>query len=99
MTSRELSEYKDLIQLFVNRRISVSEFERTYLRMFKDDPTIRPEREYEILNGRFRDLDAFSAEPELRSAGGLDEEQLRSAANSALMAWHPDDESKERGAL
>ena len=54
--------------------------------MFKEDPTIRREVEYEALNRLFGDVDAFSAEPELRSGDGLDEEQLRSAAESALAA-------------
>lgn len=84
MSTRALSEYKELIQLFVNRAISANEFEYRYLRMFKDDPTIRPEAEYDVLNRLFSDLDAFSPEPELRSEDSLDEEQLRSAATSAL---------------
>ncbi len=86
MVSRNLSEYRDLIQEFVNRRITVGEFERGYLRMFKDDATIRSEGEYEILNQLFGDVDAFSSDADLRSADGLDEEQLRAAANGALIA-------------
>ena len=82
--TRDLSEYAKLIQAFVNGAISASDFERAYLRMFKDDPTIRPEAEYEVLNGLFGDVDAFNSDPGLRSLGGLDEEQLRSAAASAL---------------
>ena len=86
MASRALSEYRDLIQDFANRRISVGDFERRYLRMFKDDPTIRSEDEYEILNQLFGDVDAFSPDPKLRSADGLDEEQLRAAAERTLSA-------------
>jgi hypothetical protein len=86
MNHQGLSGYKDLIQLFISRAISASEFERSYLRMFKDDPTIRPEFEYEILNGLFGEVDAFSPGPALRLEGSLNEEQLRSAAESALKA-------------
>ena len=86
MTPHTLSEYIELIKLFANRALSGSEFEQRYLRMFKEDPTIRPEVEYEVLNRLFSDVDVFSAEPELRSKDGLDEEQLRSAAESALAA-------------
>src|SRR5262249_2521414 len=86
VTPRVLSEYKDLIRLFVNRLIPVADFERRYLRMFKDDPAIRSENEYEILNRLFGDIDAFSADPELRSERGLDEEQLRAEADAALDA-------------
>lgn len=86
MISRPLSEYRDLIRDFVDRGISVGEFERRYLRMFKDDPTIRSEDEYGILNQLFGDVDAFSPDPELRSTDAVDEEQLRAAAQSALVA-------------
>ena len=84
MMPHTLSEYIELIKLFANRALSASEFEQRYLRMFKEDSTIRPEVEYEVLNGLFSDVDAFSAESELRSKDGLNEEQLRSAAESAL---------------
>jgi hypothetical protein len=79
-----LTEYIQLIQLFINPAISAGEFERRYLRMFKDDPTIRPEAEYDVLNRLFSDLDVYLPDPGLRSAGGLDEEQLRSTAAAAF---------------
>ena len=80
-----LSEYAELIKMFVNRNLSAKDFEQRYLRMFKEDSTIRPEREYEVLNRLFSDVDVFSADPALRSKDGLDEEQLRSSAESALV--------------
>jgi hypothetical protein len=51
--------------------------------MFEEDPTIRPEPEYQILDGLFADVDAFCADPDLRSIEDLDEEQLRACARTA----------------
>jgi hypothetical protein len=34
-----LSDYMDLIRRYLNEIVSAEEFERLYLRMFKDDPT------------------------------------------------------------
>ncbi len=86
MTPHTLSEYIELIRLFANHSLSASEFEQRYLQMFNKDPTIRTEAEYEVLNRLFSDVDVFSADPELRPIDGLDEEQLRSAAESAHAA-------------
>lgn len=84
MPQYELSAYIGLLERFVNGDIPASEFEHIYLRMFKQDPTIRPETEYQILNRLFSDVDAFCADPELRSINDLDEAQLSSRALSSL---------------
>jgi hypothetical protein len=79
-----LSDYMDLIRRYLNEIVSAEEFERLYLRMFKDDPTIRPSAGYDVLNGLFWDVDAFCADPEFRSAADLDEAALRTRARHAL---------------
>lgn len=79
-----LSDYMDLIRRYVNGIISSEEFERVYLQMYKDDPNIRPSAEYNALKVLFFDIDAFCADPELRSADDLDEASLRIRARSAL---------------
>jgi len=79
-----LSDYMDLIRRYLNETVSSEEFERVYLQMYKDDPTIRPSAEYDVLNVLFFDIDAFCADPELRSADDLDEASLRIRARHAL---------------
>jgi Bacterial self-protective colicin-like immunity len=79
-----LSDYMDLIRRFLNEIIPLEEFERVYLQMYKDDPTIRPSAEYNVLNVLFFDIDAFCADPELRSTNDLDEASLRIRARHAL---------------
>lgn len=90
MPQHTLSDYVQLIDSFVHGGISALEFERVYLQMYKEDPTIRPESEYEILDRLFSDVDAFCADSGLRSIDDLDEEQLRAEARTALgrlRAW------------
>lgn len=84
MREPALSEYVDLIARFVGREMAADEFERGYLRIFKDDPTMRNEEIYDVLNGLFACVDAFSPSSELRGTDGLDEDQLRAAASEAL---------------
>jgi hypothetical protein len=86
MTAHTLVEYIQLIRSFVNGKISGSTFEKAYLRMFKEDPTIRPDAEYNVLNELFSDVDVYCPDAEIRPSGGLDEEGLRSKASRALSA-------------
>ena len=73
---RPLSEYLTLLEAFLDRRLAAPNFERRYLRMFKDDPPLRPSEEYEILNALFA----------ATVAGTLDEDGLRAEARAALDA-------------
>ena len=82
----DLAEYQDLISRFVSGRFGVAEFETGYLRMFKEDSTIWPDAEYEILNDLFSAVDAYCENPALRQPISLDEEQLRAEARDALRA-------------
>jgi hypothetical protein len=85
MESR-LQPYVQLIGAFANDAIDAQEFERRYLKLFKDDATDWPEREYAILDRLFGDVDSFNADPELRGPDGLDADQLRESARRALRA-------------
>jgi len=80
----KLSPYINLIRSFLNGEIAVKEFERRYMRLFKDDNTKWSQDEYEVLNELFSDLDAFCANPRLRKPGDLDEPQLRKNSARAL---------------
>lgn len=80
----DLRRYVDLISAFVEGRMEAAVFESEYLRLFKNDPTDWPEDAYQVLDGLFADVDAFSGDPKLRGADGLDEEQLRAKAAAAL---------------
>ena len=85
---RPLSDYLTLLEAFLDRRLAVADFERMYLRMFKDDPTLRPSEEYEILNALFASTDAFCDDPSITVSGTLDEDGLRAEARAALDALH-----------
>jgi hypothetical protein len=84
MHQHTLADYIQLIDSFVRGQISGLEFEQAYLQMFREETTIRPEPEYDILDGLFFGVDAFCADPDLRSADDIDEEQLRAEARTAL---------------
>lgn len=86
MARHPLSEYIELARLFLKDKISAIEFERRYLRMFKEDPAIRPDGEYQILNRLFSDVDSFCADPALRTVNDLDEGQLRFHVSNAISA-------------
>jgi hypothetical protein len=86
--SPALSEYLRLLEEFLSHRLAATDFERMYLRMFKDDSTIRSGQEYEILNALFAGADAFCDDPSIAATGALDEEGFRAEARAALEALH-----------
>jgi hypothetical protein len=79
-----LSAYINLIKSFLNGEIAVADFEKRYMRSFKDDKTRWSETEYTVLNDLFTDLDVFCPNPRLRRSGDLDEPQLRKNCEAAL---------------
>jgi|SRR5215217_5748186 len=79
-----LTPYIHLMESFVENKIDAGEFERSYLLMFKNDTTNWTDAEYEDLNYLFGEVDAFCADPELRSENDIDEDQLREAAKMTL---------------
>ena len=68
---------------FLANKIDATDFEQRYFSMFKND-TSWTESEYENLNYLFGELDAFCADPELRSENDIDEDQLREATKMTL---------------
>jgi hypothetical protein len=80
----EVREYRKLMDDFVRRVITVDEFEEQYLRVFKNDSTLRGSPIYDILNGVFLDVDAFYPDAAVRDAAGIDESELRTRVREAL---------------
>ena len=81
---QDLSPYIHLIESFLANKIDASEFERSYLLMFKNDTNSWAEVEYENLNNLFGEVDAFCADPESRGENDIDEDQLREATKMTL---------------
>lgn len=81
-----LTPYIDLIDSFVQAKISAPEFEIQYLNLFKTLNThFEDEREYEILNDLFSSADSYCSDPTLRdSEWDIDEHQLLADAKKAL---------------
>ena len=86
MSARALQIYVKLIKRFLDREISVAEFERTYLDTFKQDTTRRSNDEFMILDELFAAVDAFCADPKLCDERDIDEDQLRHQCQLALQA-------------
>ncbi len=75
-----------LIRDFVEHRISADEFESRYLTAFKAGTgDVADDDIFETLDGLFADVDAYVADPTLRTdPEDLDEEQLRACAARVL---------------
>jgi hypothetical protein len=82
----DVSNYINLIAAFVCGDLSALEFERDYLRMFKEDTRMFPDELYEILNKLFTDVDAFCGDPACSRSNNLNEVQLRECAQVAYEA-------------
>jgi hypothetical protein len=82
----QLLPYTQLIQSFVEGKLSATDFEAEYLKLFQDDKTDLTEAEYVILNNLFWAVEDFCSYSELRDEGDLDEIQLLQAAEVALEA-------------
>lgn len=76
--------YRTIIKKFVDRLITVEEFERTFLRTFKTLDIPLSEDEFLILDELFGDVDSYCPDPELRDPIDLDEQQLLERAELAL---------------
>jgi hypothetical protein len=75
-----LGPYLELLASFLSGSIGVSDFEVAYLDLFKHDDAIRPDEVFEVLDGLFSDIDAYSPQP---AEDEIDEEQLRQRASDA----------------
>lgn len=83
-TVKWLEQYILLITQFVAGDITPSQFEVSYMNLFKNEEKELPEDIYDVLNGLFSDVDAYCGDLELRDDEDLDEEQLLSSAKEAL---------------
>ena len=93
--SENARKYQGLISQFINGQISASEFETTFLPVFKTSEDMLGQDEFEILQYLFRSCDEYVADPELRDriladaahvrkyGRPLDDEELRACAESA----------------
>lgn len=80
-------EYKNLIEKFLEKKISTSEFERTYLDIFQEGNEYLSEKEFNILDGLFFYVDCYTdlpITPEDNPDFTINEEQLREHAKEAL---------------
>lgn len=82
MADTGLRPYLELLEAFLEARTTIVEFERRYLDLFKADNQIRPEAVFEILDGLFADVDAYSMEFG-EDEDNLTEAQLRERASRA----------------
>lgn len=90
-----IEKYKKLISQFINREISASDFQSSFLKMFKNELDLIEGDEFDILQYLFTSADGYVADPELRSrmlaenpdlrkyGQALDEEELRADAREA----------------
>jgi len=80
----KLRQYIALISSFVAGKIVATDFERDYLKLFKEDETKWSEAEFAILDELFGDVDAFCADPQLRDEKDLAEYELKERGKMAL---------------
>lgn len=79
-------KYKKLIEDKIDGVISVEDFERDYLKTFKNETERMDNTLFEILNGVFEAVDCYWHEclPGQETAFEISEQQLRKEVNEAL---------------
>src|SRR5690606_41521753 len=77
-----LEPYLVVLQRYLDGDIDDTEFEFTYTHMFRDDSTLRPGDEVEVLNSIFGDVDRHM-NMHLMMASKADNSQLRARAKDA----------------
>jgi len=77
-------KYILLITQFVTGELTASQFELSFLEMFKNESEALPERSYATLNALFLDADAYCSNPNLRDEEDLDDQELLDSAKQAL---------------
>lgn len=76
--------YVTLIQGFLTRQMESVEFQRKYLKKFKNESEWFDQETYDALQRVFSSAEEFCADPALRSATSLDESQFRKECEVAL---------------
>lgn len=80
-------EYRSLLEQFLSGAMPVEEFQMTYLSRFKNEARRMEEPLFELLDGLFGDIDAFTTDPQLLAECPgyyLDEESLRNRVRSVV---------------
>ena len=80
--------YQELMENFLQDRISVGGFEKEYLELFKTDSSLRGPPLYNILNRVFLDIDAYCPDAMLESVDGIGERELRERVKNSLNELH-----------
>lgn len=78
----DVRTYVNLLESFLEGRMSAEEFEHTYTHTFRGDSTLRPGEEVEILNSIFGDVDQH-INMHMMMAGKSDTSVLRGRAEEA----------------
>lgn len=79
-----LVPYMRIITSFVDGVIGADQFERSYLTLYKTDPTPWSPDVFNVLDGLFAEVDDYTPHPELRGAGDPDADDLRRQAAGRL---------------
>lgn len=82
--NKQLEKYILLINNFVLGEITASQFEVSFLKMFKNEKSQLPKKNYQVLNDLFLDVEAYCNDPTLRDEEDLSEEELLNSAKLAL---------------
>ena len=84
MNTTRTNKYVTLIRQFLDHRMSAEDFERQYLKSFKNETAGMTIAEFSLLDRLFSAVDAFCPDAPLRSEDDFDEDQLREAAKATL---------------
>jgi hypothetical protein len=82
-----LVDYRTLLEQFLSGAMSAEEFQTTYLDRFKNETRRLEEPLFELLDGLFGDVDAFTTDPSLLAEDPkyyVDEETLRKKVKAAV---------------
>ena len=80
-------KYIRLLKDFVNNKISSDEFESQFLEIYKNEKRFDSEREFQILDKLFGDVDAYCGDSALfEPEFDIDEAELRLSVKQALNA-------------
>ncbi len=82
-----LEKYKEIMEAFINKKISADEFQTQYLRKFKEWDDRMNKTQFEILNGVFESADCYWHEclPGQETDFEISEHQLRKEVTDALV--------------
>lgn len=84
----QIFDYINLIEKFLNREISVRDFERIYLNIYLKDDSPMSEEVFEALDWLFAEVQMFTdqpLQPEDKPDHFINEDQLRDSARKTLI--------------